>query len=353
MLGCAVGRRLGRTLHPLYRPSLVCDLRNGRRVSRRRRALQVLLGNCDWADAGPRPLPRCGGAPVRSVGRQAGTRRGRDRDRRRALETRRARRDDRGADGRRAGTRRTARKRRHAGRSRSRRRTPIVGKSSVGDNRHDRRPVRGVDLGADGIPHTVPGPARRPRRSLRPSLVVSCARCSSPTFAGSRSSPTSNSRCSRSMCSHRSRRCSITTERSWSTATRGATRSTPSSATRYPPRPARSICKTPSNDWTRSRSGCLPELALRLGGHVGPIFPVIDPILNRQSFVGAHVNRTARIEPVTPPGAVYVTSPFAAALELAGGHSFACDYVGQRPAAKDFGVLRMYRLRRTNNASDG
>jgi class 3 adenylate cyclase len=96
--------------------------------------------------------------------------------------------------------------------------------------------------------------------------------------------------------------------------------------------------------------GLPADLALRLGGHVGPIFPVNDPILNRRSFVGSHVNRTARIEPVTPPGAVYVTSPFAAALELAGGHSFACDYVGQRPAAKDFGVLRMYRLRRTNAA---
>jgi class 3 adenylate cyclase len=96
--------------------------------------------------------------------------------------------------------------------------------------------------------------------------------------------------------------------------------------------------------------GLPADLALRLGGHVGPIFPVTDPILKRRSFVGSHVNRTARIEPVTPPGAVYVTSPFAAALELAGGHSFACDYVGQRPAAKDFGVLRMYRLRRTNAA---
>ena len=84
--------------------------------------------------------------------------------------------------------------------------------------------------------------------------------------------------------------------------------------------------------------GLPADLALRLGGHVGPIFPVTDPILNRQSFVGSHVNRTARIEPVTPPGAVYVTSPFAAALELAGATSFACDYVGQRPAAKDFGV---------------
>jgi class 3 adenylate cyclase len=99
--------------------------------------------------------------------------------------------------------------------------------------------------------------------------------------------------------------------------------------------------------------GLPADLALRLGGHVGPIFPVTDPVLNRRSFVGSHVNRTARIEPVTPPGAVYVTSPFAAALELAGGHSFACDYVGQRPAAKDFGVLRMYRLRRTNATSPG
>jgi class 3 adenylate cyclase/tetratricopeptide (TPR) repeat protein len=99
--------------------------------------------------------------------------------------------------------------------------------------------------------------------------------------------------------------------------------------------------------------GLPADLALRLGGHVGPIFPVTDPILNRQSFVGSHVNRTARIEPVTPPGAVYVTSPFAAALELAGATSFACDYVGQRPAAKDFGVLRMYRLRRANPAAFG
>ena len=81
--------------------------------------------------------------------------------------------------------------------------------------------------------------------------------------------------------------------------------------------------------------GLPADLALRLGGHVGPIFPVEDPILDRQSFVGSHVNRTARIEPVTPPGAVYVTSPFAAALELAGGHAFACDYVGHMPAAKD------------------
>ena len=60
--------------------------------------------------------------------------------------------------------------------------------------------------------------------------------------------------------------------------------------------------------------------------------------------MGSHVSRTARIEPVTPPAAVYVTEPFAAALALAGADRLACDYVGHMPAAKDYGRLRMYRL---------
>jgi class 3 adenylate cyclase len=90
--------------------------------------------------------------------------------------------------------------------------------------------------------------------------------------------------------------------------------------------------------------GLPPHLALRLSGHVGPVFRVHDPILDTDAFMGSHVSRTARIEPVTPPTAVFVTEPFAAALELAGS-PFACDYVGHMPAAKDFGRLRMYRLR--------
>ena len=88
------------------------------------------------------------------------------------------------------------------------------------------------------------------------------------------------------------------------------------------------------------------HLALRLGGHFGPVFEALDPVLGIPSFVGTHVSRTARIEPVTPPDAVYVTESFAAALELSGVGTFTCDYVGHMPAAKDFGRLRMYRLRR-------
>jgi hypothetical protein len=89
----------------------------------------------------------------------------------------------------------------------------------------------------------------------------------------------------------------------------------------------------------------LPEhLALRLGAHVGPVYALRDPILGVESFMGSQVSRTARIEPVTPSGAVYVTESFAANLEL-NDAPFACDYVGHMPAAKDFGRLRMYRLR--------
>src|SRR5262249_49748029 len=93
-------------------------------------------------------------------------------------------------------------------------------------------------------------------------------------------------------------------------------------------------------------AGLPPHLSLRLGAHVGPVFPVRDPILDEPSFMGSHVSRTARIEPVTPPGAIYVTEPFAAALVLAGRDEFPCEYVGHMPAAKDYGQLRMYRLRR-------
>ena len=93
-------------------------------------------------------------------------------------------------------------------------------------------------------------------------------------------------------------------------------------------------------------AGLPPHLAFRLSGHVGPVFPIRDPVLGAKSFMGSHVNRTARIEPITPPGSVYVTDAFAAALELAGCDDVGCDYVGHMPAAKDYGRLRMYRITR-------
>jgi class 3 adenylate cyclase len=68
------------------------------------------------------------------------------------------------------------------------------------------------------------------------------------------------------------------------------------------------------------RSVGLPTtLALRLGGHFGPVFEAEDPVQNGKNFFGTHVSRIARIEPVTPPGEVYVTEPFAARLAIGPG----------------------------------
>jgi class 3 adenylate cyclase len=93
----------------------------------------------------------------------------------------------------------------------------------------------------------------------------------------------------------------------------------------------------------------LPPLGLRIGAHLGPVYPIVDPVLGTRAFTGSHVSRTARIEPVTPAGSIYVSERFAAALLLATKDAFACDYVGHMPAAKDYGSLRMYRLRPTNS----
>ena len=92
-------------------------------------------------------------------------------------------------------------------------------------------------------------------------------------------------------------------------------------------------------------AGLPTHLALRLSLHLGPVIPLSDPVTKTPTFMGAHVTRAARIEPVTPPGAVYVTNHLAASLVL---HQspHAADYVGHIPTAKDFGLLPMYRLRR-------
>jgi len=88
----------------------------------------------------------------------------------------------------------------------------------------------------------------------------------------------------------------------------------------------------------------LPDtLALRLGGHYGPVYEMDDPIQHRHNLFGAQESRTARIEPVMPPCEVYVTEPFAARLAFA-AEGLAFDYVGEVPAAKGWGSMRMYHL---------
>lgn len=86
------------------------------------------------------------------------------------------------------------------------------------------------------------------------------------------------------------------------------------------------------------------RFTLRIGAHFGPVFETLDPVTGHQTYYGREVSRAARIEPVTPPGRVYVTEAFASAIAMDAPDRFGCHYVGQVPLAKDYGTFPMYRL---------
>jgi len=95
----------------------------------------------------------------------------------------------------------------------------------------------------------------------------------------------------------------------------------------------------------RDRRGIEADLQLRIAIHYGPVHPVHDPILDRPSFAGREIIRAARMEPITPPGEIFVTEQLASALFLAGENGLRCDYVGVLPSAKGFGSFRMYSIK--------
>jgi class 3 adenylate cyclase len=84
--------------------------------------------------------------------------------------------------------------------------------------------------------------------------------------------------------------------------------------------------------------------AMRIGAHYGPVFTGWDPIVQKQTHYGRALSKAARIEPITPPGGVYVSEPFAAILLLETGGEYQCTYVGTVPLAKSYGDFRMYNL---------
>lgn len=107
------------------------------------------------------------------------------------------------------------------------------------------------------------------------------------------------------------------------------------------------------------RAGMPTSLNIRISLHAGPVYETIDPFRKATNFFGAHINRAARLEPVTVPGHVYATQQFVALLtaeesalrnevEATGGvyHSpVACEYVGTMALAKGFGHQQVYHLR--------
>ncbi len=90
--------------------------------------------------------------------------------------------------------------------------------------------------------------------------------------------------------------------------------------------------------------GMTESSGMRIGLHYGPAYETMDPITGKITLYGTEVSRAARIEPVTPPGAVFVTEPFAAILALEAPDEYRCRYAGKIEFAKGYGTYPIYQL---------
>lgn len=84
---------------------------------------------------------------------------------------------------------------------------------------------------------------------------------------------------------------------------------------------------------------------LRVGLHAGPVFELkTELVQGGRNFFGQHVNRAARIEPVTMPGCAYASEQFAALLTVEAGGEFVCEFVGAEELPKKAGCVVLYRV---------
>ena len=97
----------------------------------------------------------------------------------------------------------------------------------------------------------------------------------------------------------------------------------------------------------------------RISLHSGPVFIAMDPFIKKMNFYGGHINRAARLEPVTTVGQVYATQQFVALLHgetsdekneyiqrgLKYYERYSTEYVGMISLAKSFGQQEVYHLR--------
>jgi class 3 adenylate cyclase len=85
---------------------------------------------------------------------------------------------------------------------------------------------------------------------------------------------------------------------------------------------------------------------LRVALHTGPVFEAPDLFGARPEYSGQHVNRTARIEPVTVRGCAYASEQFAAHLTMEAPGRFACEFVGIHTLPKDYDRCPLYHVTR-------
>jgi class 3 adenylate cyclase/tetratricopeptide (TPR) repeat protein len=90
---------------------------------------------------------------------------------------------------------------------------------------------------------------------------------------------------------------------------------------------------------------------IRIALHTGPVYKGVDPLLKRTNFFGTHVNTAARIEPVTVPGAVYLTEQAASSMRALQPKDMYCEKLGRVPLAKKYGEQSLYVLQWSNRQS--
>jgi tetratricopeptide (TPR) repeat protein len=91
-------------------------------------------------------------------------------------------------------------------------------------------------------------------------------------------------------------------------------------------------------------TGKADRSGMRIAAHFGSVYEMTDPVTGRTNFYGTEVSRAARLEPITPPGSIYITEPMAAAVEMEAGDRFRSRYVGRLSLPKNFGSERIYSL---------
>lgn len=109
---------------------------------------------------------------------------------------------------------------------------------------------------------------------------------------------------------------------------------------------------------------CYPKfphpIQARISLHSGPVYKAIDPFIEKDNFYGGHINRAARLEPVTKVGQVYATQQFVSILNaeinklknecMQKGikfiEKFATEYIGVISLAKNFGSQEVYHIRK-------
>ena len=99
---------------------------------------------------------------------------------------------------------------------------------------------------------------------------------------------------------------------------------------------------------TEADPGNSSNLPIRISLHYGVTHRIFDPVLKKPNYFGEAVSRAARIEPITPTGAIYATEAFAAMLMLDSKCGAAAEYVGTIKVAKNYGAFPLYRIYRKN-----